>query len=833
METSHFVPKLPVKSDKLAQTLLKISQILVVLSVVAAPVFFIPGVLAGTAFPKIFLSLIALLFAVVMLSFSILRSGSLTLRMSPVILVWWGIVLAGLISSLLSPTLMPSLFGDVLEVQTVGFLAFLGVLMSMSLVLHTSKRGILAVYGSLFLSAAALSLYFISRVIFGAGFLNLGSFGNLSNTPMGSFNDLGIFVGLVVIISMVALVQLTLPKRGLAIIGGVLFLSLLVLISVNFFFVWVIIALLGLALLMYSLTKDRFGVPADSLVHHEPMSVYVIVMIGLVFLISTLFLIGGNSFGTMVSNVTGINYVEIRPSITATTDILRQVYSDNALTGVGPNNFDDAWSLYKDQSINSTYFWSTNFEAGSGYVPTWFVTTGILGVIAWLAFLGAFLFTGVKMLLKSRTSDTFWYLTGTVSFISAAYVWFLAFVYVPGPVILMIGAVSTGIMVLAGQMLLPQEKNKYNLLTNSRTGFVLILVVMIFVIGTIATGYGAVRQMTAAYTYYTANLNIPEDTINPFDIITNKILQAYNLYQSDTYARAAATYQLGLVNNLLSITDPTAEQQQQFQNAFTNSVNFATQAVSDKQTDPRNWQLLGDIYANLAVLKKEGAKEAAFKAYSSAEAVDPKNPYYVLQKAGVEFQTDNADEARRLAVLALELKPNYTDALYLVSQIDVAKGDIPKAIATTEAIIYLDSSNPGRYYQLGILYAANKQVDDAIAAFSAALQLNSTYANAMYLRAQQYLIKGEKELAVKDLEKVRDLNPDNTTLTDIIDKIKSGEISADTVTNQTISESNNVSVDQEVVTSNKAPETDLLVPVNPVKNETPAEAGTNTPAPVE
>jgi tetratricopeptide (TPR) repeat protein len=441
------------------------------------------------------------------------------------------------------------------------------------------------------------------------------------------------------------------------------------------------------------------------------------------------------------------------------------------------------------------------------------VTTGLLGVVAWVLFLGLFVYTGLRTLIKGQSTDIFWYFVGTISFVGGLFMWLLSIVYVPGPAVLIICSVMTGLMVVSNQILVPRAKNSYNLLSSSKTGFILIASVMVFIIGAIAVGYGSVRQLSAAYIYSTAENNLPTDR-NQFDVVSERMLSAYNLYPSDTYMRGAAGYQYAHFNSLLSIQNSTPEQQQEFQAAVTNAIKLSSDAVAGKSTDSRNWQLAADIFASISLFKPE-AMDMAFERYRNAEVLDPQNPYYVLQKAAMEFRVKNYDEASALTQMSLQLKPNFTDALFLSSQIDIAKGDINKAIITTQAMISLESNNPGRYYQLGVLQAAAKNTDASIDAFTAAVNLNPTYANARYFRAQQYLIKGDKNLAISEFEAVRDMSPDNSSVNELISKIKNGEVTGDTLNQeQPVTESSTVTVENEVATTSTVPESNLLTPVN-------------------
>jgi tetratricopeptide (TPR) repeat protein len=824
METATFVPKLPTKPDRMGRLLRKASQLMLVLGIASVPLFFIPGQDSVAMFPKVFLLIFFALFAGFFYSLHVLRTGVLTVRPALVVLSFWLVVAASAISALLSPNVRNAFFGDTLEIHTVGFLALLAFVMSLTLTLGTSKRAVLAVYGSIVVSISIASVLLFARILAGPEFLTLGVLRAVTDTLVGSFNDLGILAGLIVLVSLVALAQLELPRRGLVAVGGILLLALAVLISVNFSFLWVLVGSFSLLVLMYLLTKDRFGMPHDAMIHPRSMLVQS-VLVGTVCVVCALFLVAGSSIGGWWSNITGIDYIEVRPSFSATFDVMRQTYADNAILGAGPNRFAEVWNLYKDLEINNTVFWNTAFSAGAGYVPTWFITSGVAGGLAWLLFIGLFLVRGVRMLLTNAANDTFWFFIGSVSFVASTYIWILSFAYVPGPTVLILGAVTTGVMVLASYELAPTTSRKFNFLSNSRTGFVLIATVMAFIISSLFVGYAAVQQFKAAYQFSTLLSGITQNDSATVALVSARIANAYDLHATDLYARTLASYQLTNVTNLFALTDPTAEQEQQFQSAIANALNASAEAIAQKPTDARNWQVLGDIYASLTVLRIEGSKERAFESYAKAEALDPRNPYYVLQKAYMENRDGNTDEARRLAIMSLELKPNYTDALNLLTQLDITAGNIESAITTTQAMVTLEPNNPGRYYQLGVLYSATGNADAAIAAFSEAIRLNTTYANARYFRAQQYVVKGDTAAALADLEVVRELNPDNTAVTEFINGVKDGTITVSSSTPQTnITDGTTATTQNEVTTTTVAPDSEVVSPVNtsPAKPNTPA-----------
>ena len=181
----------------------------------------------------------------------------------------------------------------------------------------------------------------------------------------------------------------------------------MILAVVNFFHLWLVIGFFGLLLLVYILAKDTFLYHSSK----EVKSIISPILIGITMLVcitSIVFVIAGDYMGAKISSLTEISYVEVRPSMTATIDVARNVYQDDVLLGVGPNRFADAWRLHKDRSINETLFWDTDFNAGFGFVPTIFVTLGLLGGMLFVAFHVAYLYLGYRMLVRTAANDSFW-----------------------------------------------------------------------------------------------------------------------------------------------------------------------------------------------------------------------------------------------------------------------------------------------------------------------------------------------------------------------------------------------------------------------------------------
>lgn len=817
-----------VQEDAIASALRRYAQNILVIVFGLLPLLFLPLTAAQFEYTKIMIVLGGVLVALVLFSLSVLRSGTVSLGVSyPVIAIW---VVAALvsISALISGDIKDAFIGDALGIHTAAFVVILALAISVWLLLRTTKIAVVRLYKILAASTLTLVVFHVIRLIWGPSILSFGVFANAAASPVGTWNDLALFLGLSVILSLVALEQFPLTRPGRTLITVVTVFALAMLGIINFFTVWLVLGITSLALVVYGLSKDRYQSAQPTLVQQKsPLSSSLVLSL-VVFAASVLFIIGGSGLGGFISQYTKISYVEVRPSFQSTVDIARNVYHGNTFFGIGPNRFTDAWRLYKDPTINTTIFWNTDFNAGNGYISTFFVTTGILGGLAWLAFLILFCVTGIRLLLTAPDTDRMWYFIGVSSFVSAMYIWGMSLIYVPGATILFIGALCTAITLTAYGVLKSPRTYTISVLTNRRTGFILTLVVIAVIVGSVSVLYGAGRHYAAAYTFSKSLV----DATRGVDISTveSEVQNAYALYPSDTYLRGLAEINLSKMSGLLTVQKPTPDQQNQFNAAVVAAVNAATTATQIDPTESANWSLLGRIYGTLMAANIDGVYNRALDAFNNAKTLNPKNPLSYLEIAVLEARAGQFDKARTDTETAIGLKPNYSDALYYLSQIEIATGKVDDAIKATQSIVALEPQNPARYYQLGVLYTAQKNVDDAITSFEKAISLDQNYANARYLLALAYDLKGRKGDAKAQLEKVLELNPGNAEVTALLQILAqkgtlAGTGSA-TTSNSVVNETNQVRDNNGTVTTDKAPDTPLVTPVN-----TAPKSGNGTASP--
>jgi len=804
------------QNDSIAINLRASAQNILLVIFGLLPLLFIPNIVAPFDYTKVLVIVVGVFLALILYSLSVLRSGTIAIGISYPLCALWVIVAIASISSILSGDFKDSFMGDFFSTHATAFLCILALIPTVWFMLKPTKGAVIRLYMLLALSTTVLVVFHFLRIAFGADVLTLGVFTGPTATPVGSWNDLGLLLGLTVLFSLIALDQLSLTKTGRFFFAGVIVAALFMLSVINFFIIWIILGVASLVMIVYSLGKERFTGGQLALVKQQTINVTALNTTFVVFIASVLFVIGGATFGGFVSKYTNISYIEVRPSFEATADIARNVYQDNALLGIGTNKFSDAWRLYKDPSINTTVFWNTDFIAGSGYITTFFVTTGVLGGIAWTVFLVLYCVIGLRKLLNTSSSDRVWYFIGVSSFVSALYVWGISVVYVPGVVMLLLGALFTGVSLVAFNALDTTPSRLVTVGANRRTGFLLTFTVIIVIMVSVGILYNVARHYSSIYTFNESIRAMQQG--ESIDVLERKVQNAYQLSMSDIYARRIAEYQLSRMNSLVLVSEPTEEDQLQFQNASLLGVSAAQRAIQIDSQDAANWSILAGIYSVLASVGVDGAHEESLKALTKVRELNPTNPLPYLESAIVEGRVGNFDSARSFIQQAITLKPNFTEAFFLLTQLEIATGNVEAAINSTQAVIILEPRNPARYYQLGILESSRANFEGAALAFERAVALDQNYANARYLLALTYDELGRGDDARTQLEVVLNLNPGNTEVTTLLEVLNQ-EGSLESLrenTSRTVGETVPVVDESGTVITTTNVDTTLINPVNTV-----------------
>lgn len=814
MSTSFLHPKAKtIASEKKPDYLQQIARSLLIAAFGLLPILFIPSIYLPFVAGKTLIAGTAVTLAILAYTLSLLKEGSFSFKIPLPIIGLWLVALATVLSAIFSGDFRDSFFGDGLESYTAIFALLMAITASSMGIFAKGQSAIIKLYMVLIGSSLLLSIFHVTRLIFGPEVLSFGIWHSATTSPVGSWNGLAILYGLVVVLSILALQQLPVTKHGRYIIMATVIFSLLMLGFINFSIVWWILGLVGGLVTLYNVTKHFWKNGSD-----KGEGKHSLITSAIVVIFAIIFIVGGAGLGGAISQKLGISFVEVRPSASATVEIGKSVYKSSPLFGVGSNRFADAWRLHKDPSINQTIFWNTPFDTGFSYVFTSIINTGVIGLIAWIFFLVSLIWSGVLFLLKGSELDRFKYFIGLSSLVSSIYFWVLSIVYTPPPAILLLAAVTTGIFLVTYSQTSNLHSFTLSASKNRAFGFILIAVAITMICATSYGVYAAGRQVISVKEFNKITTTIQSG--QSIDEIEGSIAKAIDLAANDVFLREIAFYRWSELNSLLSISEPGEKEQTAFSHSAGQAIKAAQLAITLDPTDPYNHQLLGQIYGILAVVGVEGANERALESYNKVKELDPQNPIPYLLEANLSLNQKDTEGARQAAERAVVLKSNYSEALFFLAQLDINEGNVDRAIAIVSGLVQLEPQNPARLYQLGILLASTNRLNDAVSAFEYAVNLDPQYANARYFLALGYVEQGKIDQAIEQLKIVKELNASNSAVDSLINQLQTtGKIPTNLTEQSPVTERDSSS---EGVT-NQDLENNLVTSSNPVPNNTTTE----------
>ncbi len=745
------------------------------------PLFFVPLVGVPFQFSKaLFLSLMVLA-AFALWIIARLKDGQFVFPKTALLLTAAGVLLVTVISALFSGVAKSAFVGQSLEVGTAGASAVLFLILFLVPSVFKSKDRIFYAYLLFFAAFFLIAGFQILRLIFGTDFLSLGIFTEMTSNTVGKWNDLDVFFGIGTVLSLITLELISLSKLFKILAYAALAVSLFFLAIVNFTPVWYVTAFFSLIFLVYVISFDKSErISEVSAVNLEAPSVPSLRKIPVtslvVLLISLVFILGGNTIGTSISDKLNITQIEARPSWNATFAVAKSVLVKDPFLGAGPNRFTEQWLLYKPDGINSTIFWNTDFNFGIGLIPTFLVTTGLLGVIAWVLFLGWFLFVGFRAILSVIGDKVSRYLI-TSSFLVSLFLWIINVFYIPSLTIVTLTFFFTGLFIASLCQGDAVRTKVISFIEDPKKGFVSVLVLILLLIGTIAVGYSFVEKFIASV-YFQKGV-VAFNAEGNVDTAEKYLTKAVELDNDSLYYRSLTQIDMMRLSALLSQNAKNISQDSlrtQFQGLFSSALNHAEQAVILGTADYQNWLSLGQVYEAIVPLKipNVSAYESAHNAYQQAQTLNPKSPAILLTLGRLEAAHGDNAKAKDYIGQALRQKNNYTDAIFLLAQTQVQEGNIKDAISSVEAAAILSPNDSGIFFQLGLLRYNIKDFQGAASALGQALSLNPAYANAKYFLGLSYQRVGLLSDAIAQFKDLKATNPDNKEIELILANLTAG-----------------------------------------------------------
>ncbi|MHB8710029.1 MAG: tetratricopeptide repeat protein [Minisyncoccota bacterium] len=657
-----------------------------------------------------------------------------------------------------------TLWGTALEPDTLGFMliaAGLGTLTAF--ILRRSEH-----YNS-FLRTGAFVFGIV--VLLELAIVIVGQFAPSAISPafsfVGSFNDLAFLLGLGVISVLLTFRFLELSGRARRALLASGTIALFLIALANSSVVWVLVALVSLGLFVEAVLRRRPR--ADDADFDDAVTMgdtssetdkggHSLVLPLTVLAVSLFFLIGG-TLGGALANALHVNVLNVRPSWQATFSVAHQSYATAPLFGTGPGTFGAQWLKYRDASLNSTPFWNVDFSSGIGFVPTSFVTTGIVGALAWIAFLLLFIVLGLRMLIVRAPEDAFIRHVAILSFVGSLYLFIIAIFDLPSVLILALAFVFAGLFVSTMRFATGSRQWGVIFSRSPRLGFMIVFSLTILLLAAVVAAYTLATRSIATAALAQAGADFNAGNLDAAD---------RSAQNSISFVPSAAAYQVeaGIAAARLggiaaSSTMSAAAAQQAFQTALSAGINAALTATRLDPSNYQNWLVLGNLYAQAVPLGVSSAYDSAKASYQKAQTLNPTNPQIPYILAQLDIAHKDTKQAEEDLKAAIALKQDYTAAIFLLSQLEVQDGNVKDALDAALAAAYFAPNDPNILFQVGILRAAESDYAGAVTALSGAVTANPEFANARYFLAAVYAKQGDLKSALAQLQAIAALSADN------------------------------------------------------------------------
>lgn len=731
------------------------------------PIFFIPQAMLEVSKSVLVSTLVAIAFFLWLIAR--MKDGKFIFPKSLLLLSGLGLPVAFLASGIFSEVPRASLLGLGYETGTFGTIIILFLLMFLASVFFQQQIRIFYLYSALLVS-------FIIAFFFQVGVITLASFSLLpvkflSAIPanlIGKWTDLAAFFGLILTLSLIAIELIALRKTLKIFLSVVIAFSLIALILINFSLLWIIIGFLSLVISVYALSFS----PENS---KEAKTSFTRKFPGVSFgvlLISLLFVLGSGTVNDLRGRFIPINIPTetIRPSWQGTFDVAKNALRKDPIFGIGPNRFGNAWLSHKPNGVNQSTLWNVDFDAGVGLIPTFAITTGAVGIIAWLLFLGLLLYRGFTAVLSLAVGRTSHYLLFS-SFLGATYLWVVSIFYVPNIAIFSLAFLMTGVFIAALVETGIGKNYDFSFLNDPRTGFISVLTLVLFILGTVTGGYVLFQKFLSVVFFQNG---LRSSQLGNIDNTLLSISRAASFSEYDVYYRNLSAVNIARLNSILSqkgVSQDTIKADFQSESRF--AITNALRARDLDPTNYQNWVALGNAYETLAPFGVTDAHEEAKKAFDMAISLNPKSPALLLARARIDLEKDK-ESAKIYIAQALSLKSDYTDAIFTLSQLQADEGNLGSAIASVEVASVISPNDVGVFFQLGFLRYKNRDWQGAISAFGRAVELSPSYSNARYFLGLAYDKIGRTRDAIDQFQNIQTLNPDNSEVRGILSNLRAG-----------------------------------------------------------
>jgi len=739
---------------------------IIILLAFLIPAMLVPVVGVPLQFTKVLVAALGAIALVAVYVGSALRRRTLSLSWSPLVAGLVLLPIAYAVAALFSTHPASSFFGYELDQDTFGFALVASVLALSVFWSLKAQKGVFSVLLALLAGGWLVLLFQAAQVFFSAPF-GLPAIASAIANPIGKWNDLALFAGLIVSLALVCLESLSISRLGAIALYATMAVSLFFLALVNLGLAWVLVGLFAFVVFIFALTR-RSG-PSDAPALRQPLP--NVVPSAAVLLVVLFFLFVGSGIPSSLQQSFGTQSLEVRPSSEGTLTILSSVYQKNPVFGSGPNTFAADWLLYRPADVLKTVFWNSEFNAGFGYLPTVLTTGGLVVGVAWAVLIVLFGYVGIRYLFGPAARDRSVFAVATTGS-GILYLLVAHLFYVPSSTLTLILFLLLGLFLASMHGTTAVKTKVLSFADNPRVGFVATLILVVVIMASFASVVGIGRLYASGVEYGKAVFSLSQGN---YDRARERAFSSLSLSDQDRSYQIVALSSLAKLNVLMNSQPADAAAQNEFRNLLSDAISASGQAVQYNGQGFNNWMVRASIYASVVPLRIDGAFENASKAYEEARKLNPGTPEIDFALAQLYQSQGQITDARTKVEAALAKKADYTPAILLAGQIALDEGKLKEAIESVKSALVFEPQNSVFLYQLGVLFLADKDYANAVLALEAALVVNPQYANAKFFLGQTYAFLGKDDDALALFRGLAGENPENQVVKDIILALEGGK----------------------------------------------------------
>ncbi len=763
----------PLKNLNIITLTEKASLYILFATLFLVPLAFIPSQFVIFDLVKTIVITLGVLVSTILYCISVAKRRNISLPSGKVAFVGISLVMSIIISSFLSSNISKSFFGQGFEIGSTSFLLVL-FLSSLLVFLLVNKRNerVLGIYLTIFGSFVILALFQLLRLK-GADFMSLGILNTVASSVIGKWFDFGIFAAMVGLLLFFSIKFLSLG-RGLKILIHIfLVIIAFLLFIINSSFIWLSLALILLALGVYEFySKLAKGITSSGI--FSRISLVTLIL----FLVCAVFAWKGTDLSLGVIQKFKAEQAEVILPWQMTLDVASETIKESPLFGAGPNRFMNQYLKFKPLEINRSAFWNAEFGGGFSTLSTYVVTLGLVGSVLWLIFFIIFVQTGIKALKKSM--EPLKKFTITSSFFTASFLWIINLIYSPSHVILFFTFVMTGIFFASQVESGLVSTKEIGLNTSPRASKFVFVCASIFLVICIVW-LGMYSKKAIALSYFESGIKILS-TEDALDKARGKFKKALAWDTTDIYYLALSETNIIKIQKLKSeveaanaTTSPDPKIVQEIKALVGESLGYVEKAIKIDSKNYYNFVAQARILEVATSLKIQDAYESAKKAYEDAIALNPYNPGLYLSLARLHGAQGQFAPAQEAIGRALQLRNNYIEAIFFLSQVQVANGEIKNALVSARVATEINPNEPILLFQLGILHYNDKNYIEAVNALSRAVTINPQYANARYFLGLSLVRLGKNAEAIEQFVEIQKTNEDNQEVIFILKNLREGK----------------------------------------------------------